>query len=509
MYPFISFEEDFLTEEELLSFAGASGGKLVEQTATGNPLTFTTNVTKPLKSLLIPWTPTQSGTGDPSPSNVRPIVGVDGVNVVHGGINAFDGEMELGTYNGNTGNKSDSSTRIRTKGAIPVKGGETYRFVTSRQSTFGISWLFYDKDDVFISNNNRADFGVGFDIPIPGNAFFMRFSTWDNYGTVYGNDIGVNYPSSETAYVPYVPCTTYSVQFPALGKNLLNPNASDWMTEGSPYRYINGVVPEGSTARFTLTDKDTTVDISGCYLGFVYDDLSESSTATGYKWVIDNGYTKSDMSNLSDSGTQLNKRCSNVFIYPQTDEAFQKLFGRYNIMVELGSTATAYEPYTSTVYGGSLDVTTGVLTIDRKAVSLDGNAGWAVSGTSKFYVHLDDPLFYIARAYDSVQQYSNMWQWQKTQSGGSSDVTVNKRFYLQRSDPSFGSEEWNRVWVYDTDYTLTTFKALLNETPLQVTYSIVPYTVQLTPTQITALLNDNTIWSDTNGSNTAVYMKKG
>ena len=37
----------------------------------------------------------------------------------------------------------------------------------------------------------------------------------------------------------------------------------------------------------------------------------------------------------------------------------------------------------------------------------------------------------------------------------------------------------------------------------------VPQTVQLTPTAITALLGSNTVWSDTNGSNTAVYVKKG
>ena len=36
-----------------------------------------------------------------------------------------------------------------------------------------------------------------------------------------------------------------------------------------------------------------------------------------------------------------------------------------------------------------------------------------------------------------------------------------------------------------------------------------PYTVQLTPTEVNALLGDNVIWSDTNGSNTAIYLKKG
>lgn len=69
----------------LMFVKAASGETLVEQTATGNPVTFETNVSKPLKSLTIPWTPTQSGTGDPSPDNVRPISGITGLTIYHSG----------------------------------------------------------------------------------------------------------------------------------------------------------------------------------------------------------------------------------------------------------------------------------------------------------------------------------------------------------------------------------------------------------------------------------------
>ena len=52
--------------KRLLALAALSGGAApVERTATGNPLTFQTDLSKPLKSLLIPFTPVQSGTGDP------------------------------------------------------------------------------------------------------------------------------------------------------------------------------------------------------------------------------------------------------------------------------------------------------------------------------------------------------------------------------------------------------------------------------------------------------------
>lgn len=38
MIPFLNFEEDFLTTEDILFLAGASGAKGVEDTATGNPV---------------------------------------------------------------------------------------------------------------------------------------------------------------------------------------------------------------------------------------------------------------------------------------------------------------------------------------------------------------------------------------------------------------------------------------------------------------------------------------
>ena len=68
-----------------LKAALAGGGSAIERTAIGNPLTFQTDLARPLKSLLIPFTPVQSGTGDPSPQNIRSILPWDGLKVYHSG----------------------------------------------------------------------------------------------------------------------------------------------------------------------------------------------------------------------------------------------------------------------------------------------------------------------------------------------------------------------------------------------------------------------------------------
>ena len=67
----------------LLKLIKGGGSSLVEETATGNPVGFDTQVAKPLKSLVVPLTYSQEGTGDPSPSNVRPISGVSSLFCVH------------------------------------------------------------------------------------------------------------------------------------------------------------------------------------------------------------------------------------------------------------------------------------------------------------------------------------------------------------------------------------------------------------------------------------------
>ena len=73
--------------------AASGGGVLVEQTAAGNPATFTTNVRKEIVSMTIPIFATQEGSGTPSQDNVRPIVGQNGLIVYHSGTDTSNPEV--------------------------------------------------------------------------------------------------------------------------------------------------------------------------------------------------------------------------------------------------------------------------------------------------------------------------------------------------------------------------------------------------------------------------------
>lgn len=59
----------------------ANSGEL--KTVSGNPISVSDALARPAESLVIEILPQQSGSGDPSPDNVRPISGFTGVNIYH------------------------------------------------------------------------------------------------------------------------------------------------------------------------------------------------------------------------------------------------------------------------------------------------------------------------------------------------------------------------------------------------------------------------------------------
>ena len=68
--------------KKLLMLKAASGGSAPQtETVSGSLVTFETTKARPLTQCRVDFLPKQSGSGDPSPENVRPISGWDGVSV--------------------------------------------------------------------------------------------------------------------------------------------------------------------------------------------------------------------------------------------------------------------------------------------------------------------------------------------------------------------------------------------------------------------------------------------
>ena len=155
----------------------------------------------------------------------------------------------------------------------------------------------------------------------------------------------------------------------------------------------------------------------------------------------------------------------------------------------LGTTHTI--PLGQTVYGGTLDAVSGVLTIDRASVVLSSSSSPRFSEVSQ--TTTADGTKYVAYIPHSSYGMKN----------GSESICDSYAF-RDADTSNLHVGEFNTRGSYDrfvlADQSLTTLTALnnyLDNNPIQLCYELdTPTTIQLTPTQIACLLGQNNIFSD-------------
>lgn len=292
------------------------------------------------------------------------------------------------------------------------------------------------------------------------------------------------------------------------GKNLLTSDTSDYV-RGGEYLFLKDVVPDGQLARFTFTDKDTSVDISSCSIGFVYNNMSAGESAVDYRWVISKGAINNRVDN--ESQTHAGVLCGNVFVYPNTVETVQKLYARYNIMVELGDTATAYEPYVGdthdiafpssagTVYGGTLTINAdggGELVVNKFGHVFDGTENIISPVRSDLAMISFPGMAFKNWIYASAKRSSSHFGEPST--FGWDGVGANRWLAAGGNYWGFGG------------YTTSEFKSYAaaqyaNGTPITCYTSLsTPITYALTAEQIMMLRGVNNVWADC-GDTTLAY----
>jgi len=119
----------------------------------------------------LPYEPYTGGIPSPNPDYPQELVSVGDsgstTEYVMGG-NLFDGALEMGGIDGNTGNNLTATTYKRTINYIPVKPNTTYT-ISRECTTDNINTRFYDKDKKYIE--------YGFSAKVSP----MTFTTKDNY----------------------------------------------------------------------------------------------------------------------------------------------------------------------------------------------------------------------------------------------------------------------------------------------------------------------------------------
>lgn len=140
-----------------------------------------------------------------------------------------------------------------------------------------------------------------------------------------------------------------------------------------------------------------------------------------------------------------------------------------------------------TVYGGRMDWSTGVLTVDRKYLEFDGSESWNDAGA--FTLAIADAAASnesdIGEGVIGVcSHYHYEWWWV-----GSGVYADGEAFIVGQAlaETYAGLDNWKN--------TLAAWKAA--GTPMQFAYKIAsPFTIQLTPQQILALKGTNTLYGD-------------
>ena len=164
------------------------------------------------------------------------------------------------------------------------------------------------------------------------------------------------------------------------------------------------------------------------------------------------------------------------------------------LQIEVGSTASDYssyhgETYTidldGTRYGGTLDVSSGVLTVDKTFYSFNGTEQWEDYSSFNGFFTRKLTNMKIGTRQDGL---SNMLKVSTT-----SAVVQTNSMWL-----GVNSSLFYVIGVYDTmGSTVEEFKTYLSEHNLELVYPLsTPLTVQLDPETVTTLLGQNNIFCD-------------
>ena len=192
----------------LLNLAVMSGAnhRLIEALTTGNPAVFDTDVEKPLKSFVVPFTPVQAGSGDPSPTNVRAISGFTGITGYRTGRNIFNKATGYGLTEKNFTVARNSGQGV----PIRLKKGVSYTFSTKNGQ--GVSEISIKEP--FGSGMYAVRYGYSYLTYTPTEDIDISFNFYWSAGRPETEDDIMLVVGDEPAeYAPYVG-TSFQIAFP-------------------------------------------------------------------------------------------------------------------------------------------------------------------------------------------------------------------------------------------------------------------------------------------------------
>ena len=324
----------------------------------------------------------------------------------------------------------------------------------------------------------------------------MNFNIYgmNNGATLIVSNLQLEQGSTATAYAPYsniCPITGWeNVKVTRTGKNLIESVYVGGIdnTTGQPELASNGITD------FIRVKASATYSLST---------ITASQAIRFFEYDKNKNFLRTATSLASASGV--------VTYSTASDTEYLRLKGSSSVLVpggnyqlELGSTATDYEPYTaaevtiplgSTVYGGTLDVSTGVLTVEKvkHVASLSDSTGLYQAGTNANRVGIqlpDSPLTAISERLNII---SNIAKASTAVLSSATQAVGDCCMYSGGSD-TFSTAVFG---VPKTASSAANALAWLVDQGCEFVYELATPTIALlTAQQVTTLLGQNNIFAD-------------
>ena len=335
-----------------------------------------------------------------------------------GGKNKFNGTFLQGYWAYADGKWVNSPNWITTE-KIPCKASTSYTVSADAKATRWQGFVWYDSNGDFISTDNlNSNVNIGLTKTSPSNAAYLIFNIAGYPGandTIAPSDVTyfqLEEGSSSTAYAPYsniCPISGWTgANVTRTGKNLIDIPAS--VTKGGitfakdSDGYVTASPSSGDSRSWGKDNAQFLVNLAPGNYKFVIK-LKTPSASQYSGWEI---YSPTGVKIAGSSGGKF--RADEVAAFTASES------GNYYIMAKLHSSASRlmvvkdgadtsnYEPYSGdtysitfpaaagTVYGGTLDVTTGELTVNWAMVDL-GAKNWypsTAAGRTRFRTSITD-----------------------------------------------------------------------------------------------------------------------
>lgn len=269
-------------------------------------------------------------------------------------------------------------------------------------------------------------------------------------------------------------------------KSLLDKWGSGYTDLGDG-SYNVRTIGTGYREPFRFASKDIDVTLSG--------EITQLSGSAGWRLQLLNSSGEAVAALGSGSTTLSGKGCKLRLNYSTSGTGANYK----NIQVELGTAATSYEPYkgttypvsfgsAATVYGGTLDAVSGMLTVTHKMHVFDGTE------TLPFYSMYNGVRFQDAEMNTTqlpIRDFiANTMKGAAARGAGGTPPCIKTYSAATGADTQF-------LFVCMPATDTESAAAWLQAHPTQVVYPITPKTYQLTAQQVELLTGQNHVWADT------------